>query len=297
MAAGQLVPAGQARHSPAAEQTAPSPQTLPALRGTQVPGAAGMRHDSQAPRQARSQQVPASQKPEAQSSGTRQAPPLGFWPHEPAMHRAGATQSALPTQAVKHSVALHWNGAQMVVAPGMQPPLPSQVETALRTAMAQVAGAHSVPAGWKRQPPSPSQVPSLPQLDDFSSTQTLRGSGCPSPVFVHMPGAVGMAHERQAPLQASLQQTPSTQKPERHMVPVVQLAPSSLSPQLPIRQWPPAEQSASLRQVSRQPAAEQAKGAQSITAPPWQLPWPLQVPAKRSRLPSQAGGSHSVPAG
>lgn len=167
MVPGQLVPLAQGRHSPAAVQTAPSPHTLPALRGTQVPGAAAIRHDSQAPPQARSQQVPASQMPEAQSAGARQAPPLGLRPQEPAAHRAGATQSAPSVQAVKHSVALHWKGAQIVVAPGMQPPLPSQVDTALRTAMAQVAGAHSVPDAYRRQPPWPSQVPSLPQVAAF----------------------------------------------------------------------------------------------------------------------------------
>jgi hypothetical protein len=111
-----------------------------------------------------------------------------------------------------------------------------------------------------------------------------------------MPGAVGIAHERHAPLQASLQQTPSAQKPDRHCPALVQATPSSFRPQVPITQWPPAEQSPSLRQVSRQLPAEQANGTQSITAPPWQLPRPLQVLAKRRRVPSQLGGTHSVPA-
>jgi hypothetical protein len=55
-------------------------------------------------------------------------------------------------------------------------------------------------------------------------------------MVVQVPGATGMAHERQAPPQASLQQTPSTQNPERHWPAAWQLAPSSLKPQLPITQ-------------------------------------------------------------
>jgi hypothetical protein len=118
----------------------------------------------------------------------------------------------------------------------------------------------------------PSQVPSLPHEVGFSSTHTPRGSGSPSGIFVHMPGATGMAHERQPPSQASLQQTPSTQKPDRHMLPTVQLAPSSLRPQLPFTQWPPGLQSASTVQASRQAPWAQPKGAQSMTAPAWQFP-------------------------
>jgi hypothetical protein len=147
VAAGQLIPLGQDRQVPWAEQTAPLPQTVPGASGTQVPVALGSLHDSQAPPQARSQQVPASQVPEAQSPATRQAPPLGFLPQDPAVHVAGATQSAVSPQAVKHWLPLHWNGAQMVEAPGTQAPLPSQADTALRTAIAQLAGAHSVPGG------------------------------------------------------------------------------------------------------------------------------------------------------
>jgi hypothetical protein len=113
-----------------------------------------------------------------------------------------------------------------------------------------------------------------------------------------MPGATGIAQERQAPLQASLQQTPSTQNPERHCALAWQPAPSSLSPQLPIRQCPPGLQSPSLRQVSRQAPAAQANGAQSITAPGRHRPCPLQVPAKRRRVPaSHTGGAHSLPVG
>jgi hypothetical protein len=91
-----------------AEQTRPSPHTAPAARDVQIPGAAGMLQDSQAPPQARSQQVPAAQIPEVQSSAARQALPFGFLPHDPPVHFAGATQSPSSRQAVKHSAPLHW---------------------------------------------------------------------------------------------------------------------------------------------------------------------------------------------
>jgi hypothetical protein len=113
----------------------------------QVPGEVGRLHDSQAPPQARSQQVPPTQMPEAQSGPATQAPPLGFWPHDPPAQVAGATQSPSPVQAVKQEVPLHWKGAQMVDDPDRQLPLPSQLETARWTALAQLSGAHSVPDG------------------------------------------------------------------------------------------------------------------------------------------------------
>jgi hypothetical protein len=283
---------------PAGEQTWPSPHTVPGLSAVQVPGAVGNPQDSQAPPQARSQQVPLSQIPDVQSAGARQAPPLGFLPHDPPMQVAGGTQSPSLRQAVKQSLPLHWKGAQTVACPATQLPCPLQADTARWAAMAQLSGAHSVPASYSRQAPFPSHLPSWPQEAAFASMHMARGSGRPAAMLVHMPGATAMAHERQGPLQASLQQTPSMQNPERHCVPDWHPAPSSLTPQLPLTQRPPGLQSPSFRQVSRQAPPAQAKGAQSITAPAPHSPCPLQVLAKRRRIPaSQTGGPHSVPTG
>jgi hypothetical protein len=55
----------------------------------------------------------------------------------------------------------------------------------------------------------------------------------------HVPLRSGSAHETQPPPHATLQQTPSAQKPEAHSPPFVQLAPFIFMPQLPPTHcWP-----------------------------------------------------------
>ena len=79
-------------------------------------------------------------------------------------------------------------------------------------------------------------MPLVPQLAAPLSTQTLRGSAAPAGSGAHLPIDDGSAQLRQAPMQASAQQTPSTQKPLLHSVPAAHGDPSDLGPQLPFWQ-------------------------------------------------------------
>jgi hypothetical protein len=61
-----------------------------------------------------------------------------------------------------------------------------------------------------------------------------------------MPALPVWLHETHEPAHATLQHTPSTQKPEAHPSPVVQSAPLGLLPHLPATHWCPAEHWASV---------------------------------------------------
>jgi hypothetical protein len=76
----------------------------------------------------------------------------------------------------------------------------------------------------------------VPQLAEPLSTQTLRGSAAPAGSGVHLPIEEGSAQLRQAPMQASAQQTPSTQKLLLHSLAAAHGCPSDLGPQLPFWQ-------------------------------------------------------------
>lgn len=85
---------------------------------------------------------------------------------------------------------------------------------------------HSAPAVTSTHSPSApqvlEQVPAWPQSPRRST---------PSGMGVHLPGDEGSAHEWQPLSQASLQQTPSTQKPLGHSAPLAQVftSPSATS--------------------------------------------------------------------
>ena len=71
------------------------------------------------------------------------------------------------------------------------------------------------------------------------SLQTLRESLLPSGKLVQRPFEDGRAQLRQAPWQASVQQTPSTQNFDAHSELAAQAWPGCLGPQLPFTQaWP-----------------------------------------------------------
>jgi hypothetical protein len=61
------------------------------------------------------------------------------------------------------------------------------------------------------QLPAPSQVPSVPHELACWSVQSFRGSALPAGLEAQVPSEVDSAQLWQAPVQAELQQTPSTQ--------------------------------------------------------------------------------------
>ena len=78
--------------------------------------------------------------------------------------------------------------------------------------------------------------------------QTPWGSPAPAGLDAQVPRDVDSAQLRHEPVQAELQQTPSTQKLEAHSFPAEQGCPFDLGPQLPLTQLCPVTQSLSLTQ-------------------------------------------------
>ena len=102
----------------------------------------------------------------------------------------------------------------MVAGPAVQVPWPSQTRTFWTAAPLQVPDPQLAPATRLRQAPLPSQVPSKPQLDGSEAGQVLVERGVePAGTNAQTPGELGVLQDLQVPVQALLQQRPSTQKP------------------------------------------------------------------------------------
>jgi hypothetical protein len=137
--------------------------------------------------------------------------------------------------------------------------------------------AQTVPLAYRRQPPLPSQVPSVPQLAAPLSVHWFSGS-VPTAANVQVPAVPVSAQDRHVPVQLELQQTPCWQSPDAHSVPAPQVIPSGFLVHWPALQMLGATQSVSVVQRVRQvPPVPQLKGAHEIAAAVWQTPAPLQV--------------------
>ena len=137
--------------------------------------------------------------------------------------------------------------------------------------------AQTVPLAYSRQPPAPSQVPSVPQLDAPLSAHWLKGS-VPTAAKVQVPAVPESAHDRQVPVQLELQQTPCWQRPEAHSIPPPHAVPSGFFVHWPALQMLGAAQSALAVQVVRQVLpVPQLYAPHEIGAVVWQVPVPLQV--------------------
>jgi hypothetical protein len=105
-----------------------------------------------------------------------------------------------------------------------QVPVPLQVRAGVNVDPVQLAATHVVPLAYRRQPPPPSQVPSVPHVEAPESLHCPSGS-CPAATSVHVPAVPERLHERQLPVQAERQHEPCSQKPLAHSVAAAQVAP------------------------------------------------------------------------
>jgi hypothetical protein len=216
----------------------------PGSIGQQVPSRAGRLQATHGPLQTELQQTLFAQKPDWQSSLVLQAAPSIRLPQLPVeSHTCGEEQSASERHSSKQPLVLwlHPNGTQMVVGPGRHWPAPSQIPTLMMAAPWQLPGLHIVPEGYMRQLPAPSHLPSSPQLGAALAGQSLalRGSS-PFALGTQTPSDPDWLQVRQLDLlHASLQQTPSTQKPlaqspaQLQDWPAVFLAPEPHAPPTP----------------------------------------------------------------
>jgi hypothetical protein len=104
--------------------------------------------------------------------------------------------------------------------------------------------------------------------------------------------------ETHAPPQATLQHTPSAQKPEAQSPALAHTAPFGLGPQLPATHFVPLAQSASDVHIAKQAFLEvsQLKGAHSVSGPVLQRPLPSQTLPPPTEAPLHAPGWQTFPA-
>jgi hypothetical protein len=175
----------------------------------------------QVPAQALLQQNPSTQAPDVHWLLAEQTAPVARQvvpvqaTHLPPVHCAPAAQFAVVVHETVQAVAPQMNGVQVVVMAVGQAPAPLQVAAAVAVLPEQLAARQEVVAGATAQVPVPLQVPVLPQ----GGAATQRESVVPAAVLAQVPlAAPVLAFEQavQAPVQATLQQNPSTQAPETH---------------------------------------------------------------------------------
>jgi hypothetical protein len=214
----------------------------PGSVGQQTPMRAGRLQATHGPLHAELQQTPLAQNPDWQSVLALQLAPGIRLPQLPVeSHTWLEEQLLLELHSSKQALVLgsQEKGTQMTVGPGRHCPIPSQMPTSITESPEHVPWLHIVPAGNIRQLPLPSHLPSSPQTPTAVGGQSdaLRGSS-PVALETQVPSEPDWLQVRQPDWQASLQQTPSTQKSLAHSCaqlqdwPAVFLAPPAV-PQLP----------------------------------------------------------------
>ncbi|WP_248354746.1 hypothetical protein [Anaeromyxobacter oryzae] len=200
-------------------------------------------------------------------------------------------------QLVRHAspAALQVYSPQLPELATAQVPVPSQVAAGVTVPPLQEPGAHTVEAGQSAQLPVPSQTPALPQVDGADAAQSFLGS-LPATLDVQVPRAPPASHRVQVPVQAVLQQTPSTQKPLAQAPGAAQASPSGAAQTLPLQA--PLAQSPLEAQVLAVPQRGQVVPPQStsVSVPfltasaqlgDWHEP-DAQTPLEQSRPRTQA---------
>ena len=127
-----------------------------------MPGSA---HERQVPAHAVAQQTPCSHRFELQSAAAAHAVPIGLRPQLPVTQLFGLVQSPDDVHDERQAApAPHTYGSHDDADVVWQVPVPLQVRAGVNVDPVQVAAAQVVPAAYSRQPPVPSQNPSVPQL-------------------------------------------------------------------------------------------------------------------------------------
>ena len=194
----QVVPAGQRRHAPAPSHVPSSPQlnvvscwhslagSVPAVTGRHRPLAAPVNppaHALQLPLHAVSQHTPSTQLPLPHSEPAAHTAPLAFGAtHTVPIHAPPGAQSAFDAHDVLHVVAPHAYAPHDVVAAVWHVPAPSHVLAGVCVVPLHIAAPQLVPTAHRRHAPSPSHMPSRPQLLLASGLQSLSGSVPPGMV-------------------------------------------------------------------------------------------------------------------
>src|SRR4029079_3219209 len=269
----------------------------PAAIGVQRPIDAARPQLRHGPVQAWSQHTPSTQWLCWHSASPVQIWPACFGPQVLLTHAMPVSQSALVAQVLVQAPLAHRNGWQSWMPWPWHVPRPSHVPAVFTLALPEQVGAmQTVSRGYFEQPPMPSQKPVGPQLDLPWSRQMPRLSGASASSGQQRPSRPARLHERHGPLQATLQQILSAQKPEAHWSPVSQLAPLISLPQLPWTQaWPLMHWLLDVHDVKHAPALElHVNGTQMRVDPGLQCPTPSHTDEPTTASPSHVPGLHIV---
>jgi len=159
-----------------------------------VPADPAIAHDWQVPLHAVMQQTPCAQNPDRHSPPTPHATPGAFFAQLPPMQVKGATQSVSTVHVVRQAAPPQLYGSHMDVVAAWQVPVPLHDRDDVSVELVQVAAAQDVPAAYVRQPPAPSQKPSVPQLLAPWSVHWFSGS-VPVGTLAHVPSEPASPHD------------------------------------------------------------------------------------------------------
>jgi hypothetical protein len=106
---------------------------------------------------------------------------------------------------------VHAYGAQATTPGARQVPSPSQVPAVFSFPLLHEGALQTVSTAYLAHPPEPSHTPVSPQVEGSAFTQIARGSATPAAIGPQVPGLAVWLQLTQGPVQALLQQTPSTQ--------------------------------------------------------------------------------------
>jgi hypothetical protein len=244
------------------------------------------------------QQTPSAQIPLPHSLAAEHGCPGAFGPQLPFTQVWPLMQSASLAQWLTQAVPLQRYGTQAWTPCARQAPRPSHVPAVFSRSPLHAGGVQTVSAAYLAHPPRPSQAPVWPQVDLSVALQTLCGSATPIAVGQQVPIRPLWLQLTHGPVQVTLQQNPSAQKPEAHWLAALQTAPIGRLPQLPFTHLTPPAQSASDEQVTTQlfVFGSQVKGAQIVAGPGVQLPLPSQTRIPPIDAPSHVPGWQTEPA-
>jgi hypothetical protein len=316
VAAAHCVPSTQLRQAPMPLHMPSSPHVVAAVAThwvagvgavplamlLQVPRLPAIAHDRQAVLQAWLQQYPCAQKPESHSPAAVQAAPIGLSVQALALQMFGATQSVAPVQVVRQAPAV----VSQVYRPhgcgvaARQTPAPSQVRASNPVvALMHIGGPHCVPVMCRRQPPSPSQVPSLPQVEAAAAGHCdATNGGWPAGISEQVPTLPVNEQDMQVPVQAVSQQMLLTQLPDAQSMPTPdgQAPPIGILPQLIIVQVLPLVHSVEVEHIVRHAFVPQVYGAHELVVAARHMPMPSHVRGDDSVDPVQLAAPQLVPA-
>ncbi len=167
----------------------------------------------QVPQELDPQQVPSTQLPDMHCPPALQLSPFAFNPQLLPL-QVPTEQWLSMLQVFRHDVPSQVKLPQDCVLTAGQAPAPSHLASLVCVVPVQLFARQTVLVPHLRQAPLPSHLPSFPQVVSAAGAQPLFGSASPEATLRQVPTEPCTVQLLQVSLQAALQQTLFTQKPD-----------------------------------------------------------------------------------